>query len=319
MTHRLRGRANRGGIAFVVLALIMMLPGCRKKEPGIGEAAAGQKTFTSADDAAKALADAARNDNDAELQSMFGPDSKDLLSSGDPVVDKASLAGFAAAYDRMHRWRKLDNANQMLLVGASNTAFPVPLRKERHGGWYFDSPAGKNELLARQIGRNELAAIDVCAAMVDAQTEYFAQNHDKVKQYARKFISDPGKNNGLYWPPAPGTAKSPLGPLVAYASNDGRRIGGSQYQPFHGYYFGILNTQGSSAPGGLRDYIRDDVMSRGFAFVAYPAEYGKTGVMTFIVGPQRVIYQKDLGPTTGDKASIMSQFNPDGSWTEVKQ
>jgi hypothetical protein len=322
MENGSRGRAGRDWMILALVALIalvMVLAGCHKKEPGVGEAAVGQKTFASADDAAKSLAEAARSDNQTELLAIFGPDSKDILYSGNAAEDRASITGFAAAYDKMHRWRKLDNANQMLLVGASNTAFPVPLRKERRGGLYFDTPAGKSEIIARRIGRNELAAIDVCAALVDAQTEYYAQNNDKVKQYARKFISEPGKQNGLYWPAESAKSKSPLGPLVAYATADGRSVQSSLYQPFHGYYFAMLTTQGANAPGGLKDYVRDGAMSRGFAFVAYPARYGETGTMTFVVSRDRVIYQKDLGPTTGDVASVMSQYNPNGSWSEVKQ
>ncbi len=310
-------RARHGWMVAALLILAVSLAGCHRNA-GEGEPASGQKTFASADDAGKALVQAAKNDNQAEMLAIFGPDAKALLYSGDAVEDQASMTGFASSYDTMHRWRKLDNGSQLLLVGSSNTAFPMPLRPTGKK-WYFDTEAGKNELLARRIGRNELAAIDVCAALADAQVEYYGQTHDSIKQYARKFISDPGKQNGLYWPPEPGKPKSPLGPLVAYASQEGYKLQPNLHQPFHGYYFGMLGTQGANAPGGLRDYMRGEVMNRGFAFVAYPAEYGKSGVMTFVVDRDRVIYQKDLGPTTGDLGPIMSQYNPDGSWGEVKQ
>ena len=315
----LQGDWTRTWTAFVVLAVAISLAGCHKKAPGVGEAAAGQKTFSSANEAGKALADAAKNDNQTELLAIFGPGSKDIIDSGDAVADKASLTGFAAAYDQMNRWRQRDSANQLLLVGATNIAFPVPLRLDGDGKWYFDTAAGKDELIVRRIGRNEMAAIDTLAALADAQAEYFTQAHDGAKQYARKFISDPGKENGLYWPQAPGKPKSPLGPLVAFATAEGYRIEPNKHQPFHGYYFASMDKQGPSAVGGMKDYIRTEVMNRGFAFVAYPAEYGKSGIMTFIVDIDRVVYQKDIGPTTGNVASVMAQYNPDGSWSEVKQ
>ena len=304
--------------AFALVLLVFALTGCQGKKSSAGAPAPGQKTFASPTEAGKALADAARNGDQQPMLAVFGSDAKSILYSGDGAEDKAALAGFAAAYDRMNRWRRLDNGNQVLLVGASNTAFPVPLRKDRDGQWYFDTPAGSTELQVRRIGRNELAAIDILASLADAQEEYYAQAHDGVKQYARKFISEGDKEDGLYWPPA-GGKKSPVGPSVAYATEQGAQLNPNLHKPFHGYYFGVLVTQGSFALGGLRDYIRSGVMNRGFGIIAWPAEYGKSGVMTFIINRDRLIYQKDLGAKATDDARFTTQFAPDVTWIRVEQ
>jgi hypothetical protein len=308
-------------VAVALVGLTGFTAGCHKKSAQT-EPVAGQKTFASTEEAGKALAEAAQGNNRSELLAIFGSNSETLISSGDAAQDKSSLSGFASDYNAMHRWRKLDNGSQLLVVGVTNTAFAIPVRKSGDNRWFFDMAAGKSELQVRRIGRNELAAIDILAALADAQVEYYSQTHDGVKQYARKFISDPGKLNGLYWPTEPGKPKSPIGPQIAYATREGSKLQAGLHQPFHGYYFGILDTQGASAAGGLRDYhdhVHSGIMTRGFAFVAYPAEYGKSGVMTFIINRDRVVYQKDFGPTTEDKASFMTQFNPEGTWREVKQ
>ena len=281
--------------------------------------AAVQKTFAAPDEAGKAVVDAAKSDNQEAMLAVFGPGSKDLIYSGDAQEDKASFDGFAKSYDAMHRWRKLDDNTQILLVGADNHAFPIPLKKNSSGQWAYDTAAGKDEILARRIGRNEMAAIDVCAAIADAQAEYFAQRHDGVKQYAQKFISDEGKQNGLYWPVAEGKPKSPLGPLVAFATGEGFKMQANQHVPFHGYYFHELLKQGSDAKGGAKDYVVNGKMTGGFAYVAYPAEYGVSGIKTFLINQQRIVYEKDLGKTTTDAATAMTEFNPDKSWTALGQ
>jgi len=302
---------------FALALLTMVLPACQRKGPAAAGAARGQSTFASPEDAAKALVDAAKNNSQDQLLAIFGPESKDVIFSGNAAEDKASFAQFASAYGRMNRWRKLENGSQILLVGVSNTAFPIPIRKEPSGKWFFDTPTGKSELFNRDIGRNELANIDVCGVLRIAQMEYFEQEHDGQKQYARKFISEAGKQDGLYWPEQPGKAKSPIGPLLAYATPEGGKLQPSLHKPFYGYYYGILMTQGPFANGGLRDYARSGIMNRGFGFVAYPAKYGVTGVMTFIIDQDGVVFQKDMGATTDDEAPFMRQFNPDGSWSEV--
>lgn len=301
-----------------LLALILALPGCHRKGPPGTEPTRGENTFASPQDAGKVLADAARNDNQQQMLAIFGPESKNVIFSGNAAEDRASFAAFASAYDRMNRWRQLENGSQILLVGASNTVFPIPLKKEPSGKWFFDVPAGQQELVNREIGSNELAVIDICRALADAETEYFAQDHGDVKQYARRFISEPGTENGLYWPPEPGKPKSPIGPLLAFATEEGAKVQPGLHQPFHGYYYKILMTQGPYAPGGLRDYARSGIMNRGFGFIAWPAKYGVSGVMTFVINQDRVIYQKDLAEATATDAPFTTQFNPDSSWTEVK-
>jgi len=304
-----------GALALLTIAF----PSCQRKGTAIPGAAPGQATFASPEDAGKELAEAAKNDNQQQLLAIFGPDSKDVIFSGNAAEDKSSFAQFASAYGRMNRWRQLEGGSEILLVGVSNTAFPIPIRKDSSGKWFFDTPAGKSELVNRDIGRNELANIDVCGVLRIAEMEYFEQEHDAQKQYARKFISDPGKQDGLYWPEQPGKAKSPIGPQIAYATDEGAKLQPSLHKPFYGYYYGILMTQGPFASGGLRDYARNGIMNRGFGFIAYPAKYGVSGVMTFIINQDGIVFQKDMGATTDDEAPFIRQFDPDSSWTEVKE
>jgi hypothetical protein len=208
---------------------------------------------------------------------------------------------------------------QVLLIGADNFAFPIPLKKNSDGQWFFDTAAGQDEILARRVGRNELAVIDVCGALAAAQAEYFSQRHDdgSTNHYALKFISDSGQQNGLYWESAESQPSSPLGPLVVSATDEGYNAKQSPRTPFHGYYFRMLTRQGSHAQGGAKDYVANGKMVGGFAFVAYPAEYRNSGVMTFIINQDGVLLQKDLGKTTSETATAMSEFDPDDSWTPV--
>jgi Protein of unknown function (DUF2950) len=274
--------------------------------------------YATPDDAANALISAAKAGDQNALLAIFGPDSKDLLYSGDPVQDKNAASGFVSRYDVMHRWRKMADGSQTLIVGADNFPFPIPLKKNSDGRWFFNTAAGKDEILNRRVGRNELAVIDICATVVGAQTEYYAQKHGGVKQYAQKFLSDSGQENGLYWPETPGQPKSPVGPLAAQATADGYKADPAHHQPFHGYYFAMLTKQGQDAPGGVKDYIVNGKMTGGFALVAYPAKYGDSGVMTFIVDKDGVVLQKDLGKTTEQVALAISEFNPDKTWTVVE-
>jgi hypothetical protein len=296
------------------LALIMVLAACNKAEKP--EA----KTFASPDDAGNGLLAAAKSGDQNAVLAVFGPDSKDVISSGDPVQDKTTVDAFVTAYGVMHRWRKMPDGSQVLLIGADNFAFPIPLKKNANGQWFFDAAAGRDEILARRIGRNELAVIDVCGALADAQAEYFNQTHadGSTHQFALKFISDTGKQNGLYWQSPEGQPRSPLGPLAAFATDEGYAVKADSHVPFHGYFFHMLKRQGSHAPGGAKDYVVDGKMTGGFAFVAYPAEYGNSGVMTFIIDQDGVLLQKDLGKTTTETATAISEFDPDPSWTVVQ-
>ncbi|HYK36628.1 DUF2950 domain-containing protein [Alloacidobacterium sp.] len=276
--------------------------------------------FATPDEAGSALVAAAKSGDQNTLLAIFGPDSKELISSGDAIQDKNTVAAFVAGYNVMHRWRRMPDGSQILLVGYDNFPFPIPLKKNDQGQWYFDTASGKEEILNRRIGRNELAIIDVCNAAANAQAEYFSQLHDgaTTKQYAQKFISDPGKHNGLYWSSPAGQPQSPLGPLAAFATAEGYSVKPDAHAPFHGYYFHILEGQSGNAPGGAKQYVADGKMTGGFGFVAYPAEYGNSGVMTFMIDQDDVLLQKDLGKNTAEIATTMSKFDPDKSWTVVE-
>src|SRR5271167_3201421 len=254
---------------FVLLALIIPLASCGKSDKP------SYKVFASPDDAGNGLLEAAKSGDQNALLAIFGPESKQIIFSGDAVQDKATVDKFVAAYAVMHRWRKMPDDAQVLLIGADNFAFPIPLKKNATGQWFFDTAAGKDEILARRVGRNELAVIDVCGALAEAQAEYFSQRHadGSTKQYALEFISDTGKQNGLYWDSPEGQPKSPLGPMAAFATNEGYTVKPDSHVPFHGYYFHMLTRQGSHAPGGAKDYLVDGKLANGFAFVAYPAAY----------------------------------------------
>jgi hypothetical protein len=300
---------------LILVGLFISFVGCNKA------AKPSYQVFASPDDAGNGLFAAAKSGDPNTILAVFGPDSKDIILSGDPVQDKDTDGLFLAAYGVMHRWRKMSDESQILLIGADNFPFPIPLKKNAAGQWYFDAAAGREEILARRIGRNELAVMDVCLALVDAQAEYYSQRHDdgSTHQFAVKFISDAGKQNGLYWESAEGQPKSPLGPLAAFATKEGYSLKPDSHVPFHGYYFHMLTRQGSHAPGGAKDYVVNGKMTGGFAFVAYPAEYRNSGVMTFIINQDGVLLQKDLGKTTRETAAAMTEFDPDPSWIPAQQ
>jgi hypothetical protein len=279
------------------------------------------RMFTSPEDASNAILSAAKSENQNSLTEIFGPYSKEVLFSGDTVQDKQTADLFVAGYELMHRWRKMPDGSQILLVGADNFPFPIPLKKSGDANWFFDTAAGKDEVLNRRIGRNELAIIDVCEAVADAQAEYFARPHDgeKAKQYAAKFISDSGKQNGLYWKSADERSVSPLGPLAAAAAFEGYSAKPEGHTAFHGYYFRMLQGQTDKAPGGAKDYMVHGKMSGGFAFVAYPAQYGNSGVMTFIINQDGVLLENNLGKATTETATAMTDFDPDPNWSIVEQ
>lgn len=308
-----RANSLTRNLLLVLSALaLLLISACRKQETAISPE---PQTFASPQDASTALEHAASSQDTDKILAIFGSNARDVISTGDAVQDKNAFKGFAESYRKMNRWRKLSDDSQMLLVGTDNQAFPIPLMKNSAGQWYFDAAAGKDEILARRIGQNEITAIGAVAAYVDAQMQYFAQKHE----FAQKFISDIGRQNGLYWQSAPGMPRSPLGPLVAYATSEGYKVQPGHHQPFNGYYFVILDQQGAGAPGGAKHYIANGKMTGGFALVAYPAEYGNSGIMTFMVNQDGVTLQKDLGKTTDQIASAIIQFNPDQTWTVVEQ
>jgi hypothetical protein len=319
MFDLVRNRANLG-LRYLLLvvgaATLLSIWGCNKNEQA-SPAQASAKTFASPDEAGKGLFEAAKSGNQETVLAIFGPGAKEIVYTGDAAEDKASLDGFARSYQVMNRWRKLGDGSELLVVGADNQAFPIPL-KNAGGQWYFDAAAGKEEILARRIGRDEIVAIDVCQALAGAQEQYFAQKHGGVKQYAQKFLSDAGQQNGLYWESPQGSPRSPLGPLVAFATEEGFTVKPDAAQPFFGYYFRRLDKQGSSAKGGAKPYVVNGKMTGGFAYVAYPAKYDDTGVKTFIVNQDRVVYEKNLGKDAADVAKTLTEFNPDNTWTALQ-
>jgi hypothetical protein len=278
-----------------------------------------QRMFASPAEAGAAVFEAAKSGDQKSLLAIFGPEGKDVLFSGDTVKDKDNQQEFAAAYQQMNRWSKTKSGGQILQIGAGNYPFPIPLDQNQSGQWYFDTAAGRDEILARRIGRGELMAIMACEAIADAENQYVSQIHDddKVKQYALKFVSDDGKQNGLYWPVSQGQPSSPLGPLGDFAKSLGYTKSGDTPQPFNGYYFKFLTKQGKTAPGGAQDYIVDGKMTRGFAVIAYPSDYRNSGIMTFLVGPDGLVYQKDLGEKTKDLATSLVEYDPGDGWSSV--
>ena len=299
---------------LLLLALIIPLSACSKSDKP------SARVFATPDDASDALAAAVKSDDQTALQAIFGPDAKEVLFSGDAVQDRNDDKAFTTRYEAVHRWRKDEDGVQILLVGADNFPFPIPLKSNASGQWFFDTAAGKKNILNHRIGRNERAVIAACHAIDDAQAEYFSQLHDggTTKQYAMKFISDPGKQNGLYWTSDNGQLESPLGPLLAFAASEGFSVKPESHAPFHGYYFRMLKGQTDKAQGGAKEYVIDGKMVGGFAFVAYPAEYGISGVMTFMANQDGVLLQKDLGKATTEKATAMDEFDPDTGWNPVK-
>jgi hypothetical protein len=300
---------------LIPLAIAILFAGCSKT------AKSSYQVFASPDDAGNGLLTAAKSGDPNTIIAVFGPDSKDIVVTGDPVQDKNTADLFISEYGAMHRWRKMPDGSQTLLIGANNFPFPIPLKKNAAGQWYFDVAAGRDEILMRRIGRNELDVMNVCMALADAQAEYFSERHadGSTHQFAMKFISDTGKQNGLYWESPEGQPKSPLGPLAAFATNEGYSLKPDSHVPFHGYYFHMLTRQGSNVPGGAKDYVVKGKMTGGFAFVAYPAEYRNSGVMTFIINQDGVLLQKDLGSATTQTAAAMTEFDPDPSWTPAQQ
>jgi len=279
-----------------------------------------QKMFSSPEEAVKAAIAAARSNNDNELLAIFGPKAKEILFSGDPVADKQRRAEFVAAYDQANRL-STEGEDRILIAGKQDWPFPIPIVKKGQS-WMFDTEQGKQEVLNRRIGGNELFTIQTMLAIVDAEREYAIKDRDRngLLEYAQKFLSDPGKKNGLYWEAKAGEPESPLGPIMVQARSQGY---GAKITtapgPYHGYNYRILTAQGKDAPGGAYSYLVKGKMIGGFAVVAYPAEYGNSGIMTFIVNYDGKVFQKNLGPNTAAAAKSMKEYNPDKTWTEVKQ
>lgn len=294
----------------IALAAAMLLA------TGPAVAGDGAIRFPSPEAAVAALVQAVRTADTAAMLGVLGPDARALVASGDDVADRQSRERFVRAYDEAHRLSPAGAGRAVLVVGRDEWPMPIPLVQDP-GGWWFDTAEGREEILNRRIGRNELNAVQVCLAYVDAQREYYARDPDgdAVLQYAQRFRSAPGKRDGLYWETPPGDAPSPLGPLVAKAESAGYKGPAGPRVPYWGYYYRIVKAQGPSAPGGAYDYVVRGRMIGGFALIAYPAEYGASGVMTFMVSHDGVVYQKDLGPGTAATARGLTRFDPDPTWS----
>jgi len=296
----------------VLAAIAILLTGCLSTRSMAQQP--GQKTFSSPEDASNALVTAAQNNDEKAMLDILGPDGKQIVSSGDEAEDAESRANFVQRYQQMHRLVKEPDGNTILYIGAENWPTPIPL-VNNSSSWYFDTEAGKKEILFRRIGRNEISTISVCQELVAAQKEYYsAQNN----QYALEIFSDEGQHNGLYWKAAEGETQSPIGPLVASAFAKGKSPD-SAPTPYRGYYYLSVTRQGKSAPRGAKSYIVSGKMTEGFAFVAYPAEYRSSGGMTFIVNQDGVVYQKDLGKKTDALAKAMKEYNPNSSWQKAEE
>jgi hypothetical protein len=311
-------------VAAAILITAFLLPAAiaasKKKEAAAKQTAQGtpqpgQKEFDTPQQAADALIQVATNLDVAAAKEILGPDGEDIISSEDPVMDKNRATAFAnKAKEKMSVETDKQNRNQaILVVGNDNFPLPIPIVKQK-GKWFFDTKVGREEILNRRVGANELNAIEICRGFVDAQHEYAEEKHDgaKVNQYAQHILSTPGKHDGLAWQNADGTWGGPVGEEVAKALQEGYKA--ERGTPYHGYYFKVLTGQGPAAPMGEMDFMVGGAMIGGFALAAAPAEYRVTGVMTFIVGPDGVVYEKDLGPDTLKSFQSMDRYNPDKTW-----
>ena len=306
----------------VTIILAMLLVICAGYSPA--QAAAKkvqQKTFGSPEEAVKAIVDAVKSDDIKALHAILGPESEKVISSGDDVADQTFRARFVKAYEEKNKIETVNDSKAILSVGEKDWPLPIPIVKKGQK-WSFDTKAAKTEILNRRIGGNELSTIKFCEAFVDAQLEYALKDNDGdgLFEYAERFWSDPGKKNGLYWETKEGEEPSPLGPFAAeaYKAGYGKQKSSGEPRPYHGYYFRILKAQGKNAPGGAYDYVVKDSMIGGFALVAYPAQYGNSGIMTFIVNQDGIVYQKNLGKDTVKIAQAIRVFDPDKTWKKVE-
>ena len=308
LLHKLSGRTRSVTVSFALLAFSTTI-GAAQQAP--------QPTFSSAAEATQSLFQAVQSNNEETIAHILGA-STDLTSSRDPGQDKVDRELFVQKYQEMHRFVTEPDGTVTLVVGAENWPFPIPL-VNHHGSWYFDTGAGKDEIIFRRIGKNELSAIDALRELVAAQNQYFARPPANLSnQFAQKLVSDEGGHNGLYWFGASDEFDSPIDPLIAYARQNLPTDQAGEHIPFNGYMFRILTSQGPHAPGGAKNYIVDGKMTAGFAFVAYPVEYRSSGVMTLIVDQCGTIYEKDLGPETTKLAQAMTAYDPDSTWHKAE-
>ena len=312
--HAINGRFWTALLACAVTAVLFI----SASAPDSRAAEGVQTRFPTPDEAAVALVAATRADDLKAMLAILGPGSRDVISSGDSVADNANRDKFVAAYEQKHSLVAGKAGTMILHIGTDDWSMPIPIVRKGNS-WGFDIGKGKQEILNRRIGRNELQVIDVIDAYVDAQHEYASRDcrGGGTVEFAQRFISSPGSRDGLYWEAKEGEQQSPLGPLIAQAAQEGYSAEGN-LSPFHGYYFKIIKGQGKHARGGSYKYVVKDKMILGFALVAYPAEYGNSGVMTFVVNQEGIIYEKNLGKKTRHLAGAITAYNPDKSWKKVK-
>jgi hypothetical protein len=306
------GTFHRGCLLHVMGVALVLVAGLAG--PALAQQK-DQKTFATPEAASQALLAAAKSNDEKALLDVLGPDAKDVISSGDADEDTQSRQHFVKRYEEMSRLVQEPDGTVSLYIGERNWPYPIPLRK-KNNVWYFDTDAGKTEILYRRVGFNEVSAIHICDELVAAQKEYYSKQNN---QYAQKIFSDEGKQDGLYWKTENGQPQSPIGPLVAWAvSEQFANSRGGKPVPYRGYYFHVLTEQGKNVTGGAKNYVVDGKMTQGFAFVAYPAMYRTSGVMTFVVNSDGVIYQRDLGKKTEELGQAMKAYNPDSHWRKVE-
>jgi hypothetical protein len=301
ITNLIRSRARLAFLTATVLAMASV--------------ANAQQSFKTAEEAASALVSAAKAGDRKAMLTVLGPEGADIVSAGDSVADASARNRVIESYDAKHQLVMEGTDKAVLIIGREDWPFPIPLVR-KDNAWRFDTAAGRDEILYRRIGRNELSAIQACLAYVDAQQEYAERDVGGSGVYAQRIVSRPGRKDGLYWPAQSSDDESPLGEFAASAAAEGYRAG-QQRAPYHGYYYKVLTRQGPNASGGALDYIVRGRMIGGFGLVAYPAEYRNSGVMTFVVNHQGNVFEKDLGPNTARIAAGMTAFNPDNTWRPV--
>lgn len=305
-------------ISLAVAAALAAFPACSSPSKSSTSAPTSARTFDSAAAAGDALFEATQRNDEAAMDAVLGPDATNLVSSGDAAADQNARDNFVAKYRQMHRIGLDSQRRTVLYIGAENWPFPIPL-VENDKQWEFDTAAGKQEILFRRVGRNEASAIQICEELAAAQEEYFGKSHDGAppREYAQHFVSSPGKHDGLFWTSTGDESDSPIGELLAFATSEATaKEAHNGPTPFHGYFFRLLKAQGAAAPGGAHSFIVDGKMTRGFAFLAYPAEYQSSGVMSFLIGPDRIVRQRNLGPDP-EVAKGITEFDPDEGWEHI--
>ena len=314
-----RRRLSAGPLRWLPLALVAAIfASLLAARPSFAQQA-NEKTFASPGEAALALYTATKAYDGQTIMAILGTNSGDIIHTGDEVADKNMADNFVRRYEQMHRVVVEPDQTVTLYIGAENWPLPIPIVKNSSGAWYFDTESGKQEILQRRVGTNENDAIEVLYHLVEAQENYGSEvrQGETNKHYALKFLSDDGKQNGLYWQTSDNDPPSPIGPLLVAAASQGYREKQGQSTPFHGYYYRMLTKQGAAGKGGALDYVVNGTLTRGFAFVAYPAEYRNSGVMTFIVNQSGIVYENDLGAQTSDLAAAMQEYNPGAGWKPV--